>query len=233
MGGVPRVDTREVIERTMPLFPARFRTHLRYCDSIALSTGVSVAGNYVYSANGMFDPDITSTGHQPMGFDQMMLSYEHYCVTHSTMTLNIRHTATTQSGDCGILLTSGATASTDYQRNLEAGFLTRLRLNATPYEGSLGNLVNKMDVAKFGTVPKLLDNPDYKGTIAANPVEQSYFHISVWNSDNANVGTFAIDVMIDYVAWFFEPRDLTQSFASQLKKLVLSEMKTPPDVRRL
>jgi hypothetical protein len=178
----------------------------------------------------MFDPDITGTGHQPMGFDQMMLSYEHYCVTRAVMTLNVRHTATTQSGNCGILLTAGAIAVTDFQRNLEAGYMVRVRYNATPYEGSMGILENVMDIAKFGTVRQLLDNPDYKGTIAANPVEQSYFHISVWNSDNANVGTFAIDVMIDYESWFFEPRDLTQSFGSHIKNLILTEMKEHPRV---
>jgi hypothetical protein len=232
MGRVARIDkTREVIERSMPLFPARFKTHLRYCDSLSLSTGAGIAGNYVYSANGLFDPDITGTGHQPMGFDQVMLSYEHYCVTRATMTLNVRHTATAQSGNVAILLTSGATPSTDYQRNLENGILVRERFNATPYEGSLGNLVATLDVARFGSVPKLLDNPDYKGTIAANPVEQSYFHISVWNADNANVGTFSVDVMIDYESWFFEPRDLTQSFASQIKSLVLTEMKVRPERR--
>lgn len=229
MGSVPRTQAGEVIERSMPLYPARFKTHIRYCDSISLSTGVSVAGNYVFSANGLFDPDITGTGHQPMGFDQVMLSYEHYCVTRSVMTLNVRHTATTQSGNCGILLTSGSTPSTDYQRNLENGLLVRQRYNATPYEGSLGTLVNKMDIAKFGSVRNLLDNPDYKGTTAANPVEQSYYHISAWNSDNVNVGTFSIDVMIDYEAWFFEPRDLTQSLiAIPLRALILAEEKAHP-----
>lgn len=34
-----------------------------------------------FTANGLFDPDVTGGGHQPRGYDQMMAIYERYVVT--------------------------------------------------------------------------------------------------------------------------------------------------------
>lgn len=37
-----------------------------------------VVGSYVFQINGPYDPNVTGIGHQPLGFDQLMLMYEHY-----------------------------------------------------------------------------------------------------------------------------------------------------------
>lgn len=220
-----RVNEGEVISIGMNLFPKSFRCKMRYFDTVAISTGVSVAGTYVFSANGLYDPDVTGTGHQPMGFDQMMLSYEHYIGIRSRMTIQVRNTSSAQSAHIGIIQNSFATPNTDIQRNIENGHLVMQQLNATPYEGSMRTLTSIMDVAKFGTVKDILDDPEYQGNLSANPAEQSYFHISFWNTDNASVGTCIVNVTIEYEAIFREPRSLSVSVSSVLKKLLLDEMK--------
>ncbi len=54
---------------------------LRYCDRLEIDPGASSAlGEHFFSCVGLFDPDITGTGHQPMGFDQYMALYDHYQV---------------------------------------------------------------------------------------------------------------------------------------------------------
>lgn len=45
-----------------------------------------VTGGYkVYRANGMYDPDYSSSGHQPYGFDQLMAVYTSYMVIGSKL----------------------------------------------------------------------------------------------------------------------------------------------------
>jgi hypothetical protein len=207
----------------MNLFGLSRRCRCRYYDVVGISTGVSLAGTYVYSANGMYDPDVTGTGHQPMGWDQMMLSFEHYCVLNATMTVTVRHTSTAQSAAFAIVQYAGATAITDFTRVVENGLLVRNRLNATPYDGSIQTFKSRMDVAKFGGLPDILDNPDYKGDLSNNPAEQSYFHLSFWNPDSVSVGTCICEVQIDYDVVFTEPRKLTLSISDHLKNLLISE----------
>ena len=59
------------------------KVRLRYVTEITLNaSGVGLSAHY-FSANGMFDPDVTGTGHQPLYYDQWMVNYEHYQVLGS------------------------------------------------------------------------------------------------------------------------------------------------------
>lgn len=64
-----------------PIKP-RMSCKLSYSDSITLTTGT--AGIYgseqVYRLNSLFDPDLTSAGHQPLFFDQLSAMYNQYMV---------------------------------------------------------------------------------------------------------------------------------------------------------
>lgn len=67
-------------------FPATVITKLRYGTFVTLTAGVgSVAGN-VYSANSIFDPDVTGVGHQPLYRDQYAAIYSKYTVLGSKIT---------------------------------------------------------------------------------------------------------------------------------------------------
>ena len=71
-----------------PLFPVRVTKKLPYYEpSFSLTGTAGVISQYVFSANGVYDPNITSTGHQPLGFDTMMLYYEQYTVIESRITV--------------------------------------------------------------------------------------------------------------------------------------------------
>ena len=222
-----KLQVNEVIERGVPGFRAlTYRTKLTYYDVATISTGAGAAGTRVYSTNGLYDPDITGTGHQPMPFDQLMLSFEHYVVTRAKMIVSFKATSTTNTTAVAISLNSGTTAITDYQRLAENGVLVRDRLGMYPYEGSIKALSLPCDVAKFGGVRTLRDNPSYEGSVAANPTEQSYFHISAWNPDTVSSIDVICEIWIEYEAIFREPRKNSQSLELALKKLILAEEKS-------
>lgn len=229
----PKLQRNEVIERGIPGFAAlKYRCKLNYYDQITLSTGAGSAGTYVYSANGLYDPDITSTGHQPMPFDQLMLSFEHYCVMNARMTVNFKNASTTNTVGCGISLNAGSSATSVVGTLIENGVMVRDRLAVSPCDDTLKTLVMPISISRFGAVPLLLDNPDYSGSIAANPVEQSYFHISAWCPDGVSVVSGIVcEVYITYDAVFFEPRKNTVSVEQALKRLLISEEKSKTEVR--
>ena len=115
--------------------------------------------------------------------------------------------------DVAIQVNPGTTTVTDYTTICEAGILVRDRLGVFPYDTAMKTLTCSCDIAKFGGVVQLLDNPEYQGTSAANPTEQVYYHISTWNPEDATQLTAFFEVTMEFVAWFREPRDASQSLS--------------------
>jgi len=71
-------------------FPDTFRTKVKYADEYTLSSGAATIANQVMHMNGLFDPDLTGVGHQPMWFDQICgaqgsAPYGRYRVVGSTI----------------------------------------------------------------------------------------------------------------------------------------------------
>jgi hypothetical protein len=221
-----KLQRNEVIERGIPGFRAlSYRTKLSYYDVATISTGAGSAGTRVYSTNGLYDPDITGAGHQPMPFDQLMLSFEHYVVTAAKIVVNFKNTSTTNTQSVAISLNAGTTPITAYGSLCENGVLVRDRLGMYPYSDSVKTLSMPINVGKFGDVRNLLDNPNYEGSVASNPVEQSYFHISTWNPDSVSSIDCICEIYIIYYAIFREPRKNSPSLEAALKRLILAEEK--------
>jgi hypothetical protein len=63
-------------------FPPSVRKQLRYCENFQLSVGTAgICGTEVTLAlNSLYDPNLSGTGHQPYGFDQMAALYTKYRV---------------------------------------------------------------------------------------------------------------------------------------------------------
>jgi hypothetical protein len=202
-----------------------YRTKLTYYDVATISTGAGSAGTRVYSTNGLYDPDVTGTGHQPMPFDQLMLSFEHYVTTKAYMTVNFKNTSTTNTMSVAISLNASATPTTAYGSLCENGVLVRDRLGMYPYSDSVKTLSMPCDVGRFGDVRTLIDNPSYEGLVASNPTESSYFHISCWNPDTVSSTDCICEIYITYQAIFREPRKNSPSLDAALKKLIIAEEK--------
>ena len=211
--------------RSIPLYPPKFKAMLRYSDSFLLTSTTGAVASYVFSANGLYDPNITGTGHQPAGFDQIMLSYEHYTVTRSRIVCSYVNFTGSQPQNVSLSHKAGSTPITTSGQLLEDGLVKTDKLLGALTYGSMATLNMSANIAQFGGVPQLRDNPDYKGTIAANPVEQQYFHVQMWSVDvvttNCNV-----DCVIEYEAIFTEPRTLSQSLQATLSAVLKSEEKS-------
>jgi len=215
-----------------PLFPAHVRKRLPYYEYGFSLTGTAGAySQYVFSANGMFDPNITSTGHQPLGFDTMMLYYEQYTVVASKITVRACGNGT-QAVNVGVCLAPDTTTLV-VPDVVENGLLVAKVLDGRANGGyGTGQRIKTLnlscDVAKyFGRRSRreLQDDVNLYGTAAANPTEQVYFVIGQWGfgsfTDNTSV---SCDAIIEYEAIFWEPRKV----AAQL----VQSVKGPTEVKR-
>lgn len=153
------------------------RIKLKYSDTFTLAPGIGSNAVQVFSCNGIFDPDITGVGHQPRGFDEWMAMYDHYVVTGAH--IRVRVTTAAGSGDqvFGIALKDSAsvhfTPLTDYT---ETSYTKNLFLQGATNSSSK-TLSYSANVGRFLGRKSPMSDPELKGTVLANPVEQMYFHV--------------------------------------------------------
>lgn len=92
----PEARAKALLKRRAPMgapifIPKRKRIPMRYVDAITLNGGASAGGNiyHQFRASSIYDPDYTSTGHQPMGHDVYAGLYEHYSVVRSAIRVTL------------------------------------------------------------------------------------------------------------------------------------------------
>jgi hypothetical protein len=187
---------------------------LFYYENGLSLTAVGVANSYFFTANGLFDVNITGTGHQPMGFDQMMLMYEQYTVVNSKISISCQ-SGTSVAIRAGVYLSPDTTSITDPLRLMENGLITTKIHSGISVAGYIKDHSLNCDIAKyFGRNPNaraLVDDVTLSGTVAANPTEQVYFAVTSWDPFAASTWTSYFDVLLEYDAIFWEPRKLTVS----------------------
>lgn len=196
-----------------PVLNVKHRSKLLYNDNRLLACTGAASNAYVFSANGLYDPDITGAGHQPMGYDQLMALYEHYTVTNARITVSFVNESTTENAYVGIAMFPDSSVETVPTKMIENGLLKREWL--APNAGSSKSqcsITYSCKIAKLNGRPGNIVGDDlYRGDSASNPTEQSYFHIFAYNLSTVSTCSVRFDVVIEYDAMFTEPRKLTQS----------------------
>jgi len=220
--GLPSVDS--VLLRRPAIFPASARVRLIYHEDDLNMTmpGSGAAINYVYSCNGCFDPNVTGTGIQPTGFDQMCLFYDQYTVIGSEIEV---YFSPQSPAMCCLSLKDDATPDTSAAKIIGNGLLRKALYTgqsaARPQANSTCNvrvppLSLQCDVAAIlGRPPGLniINDVNLFGTASANPVEQEYYHVSAWqfaaDGTTAHDVDFVVTIVYDVVFW--EPKRLANS----------------------
>jgi len=199
-----------------PLFPPVTSKALRYSmtyTSLAATSGIPTG--YVFRANDLFDPDFTGSGHQPMGFDQMMNSYNHFCVIRAKLTVTFRNLS---AGPCSVGIRQDANSPilTVYDQFLEFGGMVQETLEGKGVYGANKTLSLSIHIPRlFGLTNKsILSDPNLRGEILTTPTEVTYFHVMVWDA-LGNTSTIGFDALLEQRAVFLEPRTSAESLLIQ------------------
>ena len=200
-----------VVEPWMPLTPPRLQRTLRYSDHMFMTATSGAVTTQVFAANDCYDPDVTGTGHQPMGFDQMMLFYNHFTVIKSRIIVTFSNSSTTPSAAC-IRQDAAASPITTISRVIEIGANVMCTLDSSAGFGANKTMELTLDIPRLQgmTSSTIMADTSLRGSSAASPTELSYFHIQIWNAAGVTVAS-NIDVILEQTAVFSEPRDNGQS----------------------
>lgn len=201
----------QVVENWMPLTPPRVTKWLRYSDSALITSTTGLCTTYLFAANDCYDPNVTGTGHQPMGYDNMMALYNHFCVVASRLKVTFRNRSFGTPTVC-IRQDATNTGLTVIDRVIEVGGCVFSVLEAAAAVGSDKTLELNLDIAKLQGVTRATMTADtsLRGSVTSSPTELTYYHLMAWDSagDTANI---RIDVILEQQVVFSEPRDGAQS----------------------
>lgn len=163
-------------------------------------------GRYVFSVNGLFDPDFTGTGTQPLYFDQLMAIYNHYTVTSSSIEIDFVNDNTNRSliGTCYV--DDDTTVASNFAAMQRPGAKV---VSGNPLNSNMTRLRNFWKgTDNFG--PGIENNSLFRGSISANPSEQMYYVIQVQDLNLASYNQ-PMRITIRYNAVFSELRTIGDS----------------------
>lgn len=191
--------------RTVSAVPDMIICKLKYTADI--SENASSLNTRLIALNGLFDPDLTFIGHQPMGFDQWMAFYSKYEVRASKISLQLTNNGTVEfrsiiypSTDIIPVSPTGTAVEQPYSRNIV-----------------LGDNVGQPSkyVSNYITVKKLegrnIDSINFTGNSVSNPAATLYWHILSHSLDNISNLDMRGRFNIVYYCRFFARRALPQS----------------------
>lgn len=189
-------------------FPKELRVRHRYVQHLTLSSVGGALTSNSFSCNGMFDPDMSGAGTQPLYFDQVASIYNHYTVLNSKITVEFAPFTNNTTGNIGgVFINDDATvspadAATLCQQNSSSYGL--MQTFTHPYKK-----VRKWSAKEnFGSA---LGDPNLQGSASANPTEQQAFTVFWQNISAATNATAYCLVTIEYDAIWQELKDITTS----------------------
>jgi len=190
--------------------PQTLITTLRYTEPISINPLVGAAGQYVFSANGLYDPNITSSGHQPMGFDQLMTFYNHYEVIGAKIKMSIVPSSEVTGFNFGIKLDDNNTIAAPGLDVICEHAMTSFKTH--PGVG----FSNGFDVYSTFSSKKFFGDRagdrETWGDASSNPTDQAYFICFISGMTSLqDIGAVPCMVTIEYVVKFHEAKDLTYS----------------------
>jgi len=193
----------------MPLFPTATRRRLRYAENaITIGAASGIISNYIFRGNDLYDPNVTSTGHQPMGFDQMMVFFDHFIVERAVLTARFYNLSPGANANVYVRVDGNNGGVSDPVVLLESGGCITDTIAPGPSGGgSYKTLTCSMDTAKFHGVNRsaLTSMDSLQGSVGASPTDGIYFHCGCWQPQGGT-SSASVEIVIDFDAIFTEPR---------------------------
>lgn len=203
--------------------PVRWVKHT-YVEQLQLTP---VAGNsyaaYTFRTNSLYDPNYTSGGHQPYGYDSLALQYTRYLVYKSTIRVEGWVSAPPQEPPNWLAVyQSRNSAAFPFTDNVNAfEYLRNDNSNSNPklignIEGQ--NALREKTVfarwdAREAFGKKTVDAVDLEASAQADesPQQPWYFHVLVMECSGGTPTPLRLNIAIDFWVRWTEPKKFTSS----------------------
>lgn len=193
------------------IFPDIYACTLKYRERVVLTSSVGVPSIYQFSANSCYDPNITSTGTNPEGWQELSGMYTNYRVVNSRISVQFMNTATTNAtsdGEMALSVQPNLTLPSTLEAIASAPYSKRAirsLINNPPLTLSIGVPIHKVVGVNAEAV---LDADKFSGLTGAvgtgsNPVQNCAFSIGFQALDRSSTVAAITYVEIFYDVEFY------------------------------
>lgn len=192
--------------------PTGIEVTLSYASTVSITTTAGVNDAYVFSGNSLFDPNVTGTGSQPLGFDQWTAIYNRYIVYGSQATLEVlsTDTSTIQKQNFKVVLvpfslTTGlASLGLDVCSELPRAKTKTCSVYAEGSNNTISSYASTASV--YGVSNAYVDMDDsYTALFNASPTRQWAWWIKVNSLSDDQSTSYNVRMRIKYYAKMYQP----------------------------
>lgn len=170
----------------------------------------------VFRGNGMFDPDFSGVGQQPMGFDQWSAFYRRYRVLAYNIKIYAGQQDTSAGNDSSMVFISPQNTSTTFTDPLQLYEQQLIKKKMITSNKGMDRTTFELyvDIAKMRGVTReaIRSEQDYGALNTANPVNETFIHVGAVDAtsilDTINIDTV---VEINYYCEFYDRETLVRS----------------------
>jgi predicted porin len=196
---------------------------MKYSDLVAFSTAGSVptANVYAFRINSLYDPDFTSTGHQPYQFDQLSAVYNNFLVSKVDVAVRFRNPDLNTHLWAGVQFVTdtdvgaaGSAAGKTVPNIREIGNSYMRPLGINDNRTSMFSYEATVDIAKqFGLnyTEYHGDLTSFSGIATSNPARQCFMQLIVADPSSGASKGIEVDVDIVYHALLYGYKSPAQS----------------------
>jgi len=190
-------------------FPKTMVVKQKYVDNLLFDSNIGVIDNHQFIMNGMFKPDFTGTGHQPMYFDQYMAIYNHFTVIGCKIKVTFTpHEINLVPARVSLWQNDDTTITPPTVNSMAEQ--SKGKVTTVGSTGDSSKVLSMTWSAKKTFGPPMA-NTLLRGNVTANPIETSVACISVQSPDFVNRVFVDALVEMEFITVYSELRDINGS----------------------
>lgn len=201
LGGLLQIDKPL---RSRGAFPATLWTQHRYTEVRLLNadnTTGRTGSEAAYNLGSLYSPRYSGGGHQPMGFDQMIVAYHNYVVYKVDIQVRIVEAATS-GGKAFVVCNKRASTDTYNLSGVKSAEECQEQPNNTLIDADEGVTWNTtLHNADIEGKPRsaIFTENSYTGSATGNPTANPYFSMACGTYDEPGGASSWVRVMVSFV----------------------------------
>ena len=189
-------------------FPNSIITKLRYCENLTITGTSGAVGYKIFAANGIFDPNISDTGHQPLYRDNYASLYDQYTVIGSKITVRAMNSGSSSVVIFGLVGDDDSNISTNVETLMEQNN-GQHKISGTVSSEPVTLVSNFEPLRDFGVDAK--DDGASATAVGSNPSELWCYGVWAAAADATSTIAMNFTVTLEYTVKFTELQTPTQN----------------------